>query len=735
MEAYKNNWEYISEELRRLDLLLHIQVAQSRKQFQQEEYEFAKIPFKGLVISDEEIDELISDSLEEKSDDIEVKKLAYKLSETEANIRERRELSLKSRNYLSLPYLSYLFGLSPFDEQVILICLAPELDRKYGQLYAYLQDDVTKKKPTVDFIFSLLCHTSEERNVARSAFSNDSPLLKYKIVHFSTELSDQSTYLLACPLKLDSHIVNFILGIHQFDEKISFFAELIQPDIVFDRVQVSDELRSRLGSLTEWYLRSQEKKKLIYLFYGSYGTGKKEAAEALCNELQIKLIVADISEMLGGQISFSEAVWLLFREGLLLSSAVYIEGFARLLDTDQRHSNIMSLTKAVEEFSFLTFLDSDSLWEPAGEFKQNLFIVVEFPVPDYDQRKTWWDDALTGLSSVADRIDTSELANRFRLSNGQIQDAVIKARNLALWRDAGDAKILMEDLYAACRSKSNQNLRRLAQKIIPMYTWEDIILQKEQKDQLLEICNYVRYRYIVYGEWGFEKKRSLGRGLNVLFSGPSGTGKTMAAEIISGDLQLDLYKIDLSQVVSKYIGETEKNLNNIFTEAQTSNAILFFDEADALFGKRSEVKDAHDRYANIEIGYLLQKMEEYEGVTILATNLRKNMDEAFVRRLHYSVEFPPPDIDERRRIWEIAFPSESPRSMDIDFNYLSRQFKVTGGNIKNIALSAAFLAANDGFTISMKHIIHATKREFQKMGKLCTEEDFGKYYHLITIET
>ncbi|MGH7807138.1 MAG: ATP-binding protein, partial [Thermodesulfobacteriota bacterium] len=245
-------------------------------------------------------------------------------------------------------------------------------------------------------------------------------------------------------------------------------------------------------------------------------------------------------------------------------------------------------------------------------------------------------------------------------------------------------------------------------------------------------CNQAKYRHIVYGNWGFSRKLSLGKGLNALFSGPSGTGKTMAAEIISNDLELDLYKIDLSQVVSKYIGETEKNLDKIFTEAQTSNAILFFDEADALFGKRSEVKDAHDRYANIEIGYLLQKMEEYEGITILATNLRQNMDEAFVRRMQVIVEFPFPDEEYRRDIWEVAFPHEAPLGKDIDFAVLAREVKLAGGNIKNIAVAAAFYAAEDGGLIRMPHLMKAVRQEYRKLGRIWNESEWNTKGKLVS---
>jgi SpoVK/Ycf46/Vps4 family AAA+-type ATPase len=234
----------------------------------------------------------------------------------------------------------------------------------------------------------------------------------------------------------------------------------------------------------------------------------------------------------------------------------------------------------------------------------------------------------------------------------------------------------------------------------------------------------MKYRSVVFDQWGFDRKLSLGKGLNMLFAGPSGTGKTMAAEIMAGELGLDVYKIDLSTVVSKYIGETEKNLARIFAEAETSNAILFFDEADALFGKRTEVRDSHDRYANIEINYLLQKMEEHEGVVILATNFRKNMDDAFVRRMHFTVEFPLPCEADRRRIWERIWPEETPQSADLDFEFMARRFEMPGGNIRNVAMAAAFLAASDGGVVSMSHLLHGTRREYQKMGKVVSQGEF-----------
>jgi SpoVK/Ycf46/Vps4 family AAA+-type ATPase len=285
-----------------------------------------------------------------------------------------------------------------------------------------------------------------------------------------------------------------------------------------------------------------------------------------------------------------------------------------------------------------------------------------------------------------------------------------------------------------CKAQSNRNLANYSRKIEPRYTWDDIVLPHDIKKQLKEIAGYIKYRGIVYTDWGFDKKFSLGKGLNALFSGPSGTGKTMSVEIIAHDAGLDVYKIDLSNVVSKYIGETEKNLSKIFKEAETSNAILFFDEADALFGKRSEVKDAHDRYANIEIGYLLQKMEEYEGVVILATNLSKNIDDAFLRRMQFVIDFPFPDEEQRKLIWSGIFPKDAPRAGDIDYKFFAERLKLAGGNIKNIALSSAFYAAEESSAIGMHHIMRAAKKEYMKMGKPFLKEEFQPYYKMIEEE-
>jgi len=271
----------------------------------------------------------------------------------------------------------------------------------------------------------------------------------------------------------------------------------------------------------------------------------------------------------------------------------------------------------------------------------------------------------------------------------------------------------------------------LARKIEPKYGWEDIILQSNPAHQLRELCNQAKHHHFVMENWQFGERLSLGKGLNALFSGVPGTGKTMAAEVIAQDLQLDLYKIDLSQIVSKYIGDTEKNLSQVFDAATNSNAILLFDEADALFGKRSEVKDARDRYANMETSYLLQKMEEYEGIAILTTNFRHNLDEAFTRRLRFIIEFSLPTKEERCRMWEHILPINTAICQELDLDFLADRFELTGADIRNIALRAAFLAAGDEKqekkAIAMKHIIKAICLEYQKQNKILMTADLGDY--------
>jgi SpoVK/Ycf46/Vps4 family AAA+-type ATPase len=486
---------------------------------------------------------------------------------------------------------------------------------------------------------------------------------------------------------------------------------------------VDDELKQGLMRLARNTSTSLSQNVVIHL-KGPPGTDKQGAAQAACHHKNQGLLVADLEHLtVEPETTFVKNLVLIYREARLLQSAVFWKGMESL-QGEQRRGMLNAFIRSLKHGGPMVFLDGEIAAESAHVWREITYFTVPMSRPSFIQRAEIWRGILEEYHSSVEATDMAELAVKFKFSRSQIRDAAVAAANLARWRE-GASRITIRDLYEACRTHSNQKLSSLAHKIPTKYRWDDIVLPQDRTEQLREICNHVKYRDRVYSEWGFDKKLAMGKGLCVLFAGPSGTGKTMSADIIAGELGLDLYKIDLSNVVSKYIGETEKNLSRIFDEAETSNAILFFDEADALFGKRSEVKDSHDRYANIETGYLLQRMEEHEGIVILASNFRKNMDEAFIRRLHFTVEFPFPSEEDRLRIWENVWPETAPRDPGLDLAFLAKRFQITGGNIRNIALSAAFLAADDNGVVGMQHLIRATQREYQKMGKLVSDSDFG----------
>ncbi len=723
MEFYTASLQHILSELGRIDLLIQLQVWRARQVLQQDE-------FQGLYVSEQEVNDHLSRPaglprwVTEQAPPAlaEVRKALEGMA---SEISRRKEESLKRGVVLRLEELTRLFRLDPFDVDALLICMAPEMDLRYERLYSYLQDDVTKKRPSVDLVLNLLSPTYEAKLAGRARFGQGQPLLKYHLLHLFDDPSLQHPPLLGRYLKADDRIVAFLLDSDEVDQRLTPFVTLVAPEKQMDELPLQEGFRSRLVSLSK--KKAGNKEGLIFYFQGPYGVGRQGAAEALCHELGKGFLIVDGAAMLNtGELTFQTAVRLAVREARLQDAALYWDGFDVLLEEDKQGLLKVLLQEMLEQKG-LFFLGGNSPWEPSGSLRSLPFVRVEFSHPSYSSRREIWNNALNGNEKIAAGADVDFLASRFRLTAGQIRDAAATAYNLALWRDPGDSRVTMADLNKACRLHSNRRLASLAKKITPHYTWDDIILPPDRLQQLREICNSVKYRALVYSQWGFGRKLSLGKGLNVLFAGPSGTGKTMAAEILAGELGLDLYKIDLSTVISKYIGETEKNLARIFAEAETSNAILFFDEADALFGRRSEVRDSHDRYANIEISYLLQKMEEYEGVVILATNLKKNMDDAFVRRMHFTVEFPFPAEKDRRRIWERIWPEDTPRSNDIDLDFMARRFEIAGGNIRNIALAAAFLAADDGGAVNMEHLISATQREFQKMGKVVLGGEFEGY--------
>jgi ATP-dependent 26S proteasome regulatory subunit len=592
------------------------------------------------------------------------------------------------------------FSLSDFEVDVLVACALAELNPGCGRIYAYLQDDLSRPYPSAGLLQQLFA--ADQNRLARASFHYSAPLLRHGLVRLRGP-ADASLSTMA--VTADDRIVSYLLGLDGLDERLAPWARIEAAPVprMLTRRQFS-----AVHQLTVLGPR-------IAVLLGPARGGKQYAARLFAHLLDAGLLTVDVPALLatpGG--TAAEAVRRVIREAVLQPAVVYFtsaDGF--WADGDAALAGCRALESELAVAPVITLLGARSGWEPPPVFAGVPLRVLELPPPDAAERREAWRGALLEAGAEAEALasDIAHVAMAFRLTVPQIADAVAVA---VAGADSGPPSGAA--LRAGARVVSARNLTTVSTEIVPKASWERLILPQDSVDQLQELCSAVRHHGIVLEQAGFSQRLSGGTGITALFAGVSGTGKTMAAEVVAGELGLPLFRVDLAAVVSKWIGETEKNLDRVFAAAADSNAILFFDEADALFGKRSEVKDAHDRYANLEISYLLQKMEHYPGTAILATNMRHQLDDAFLRRISFMIVFPLPEPPERARIWQAVWPPELPRAADVDFAALAR-VKLAGGNIKNVVLAAAHLAVAQGRPVGTADLLHAIRREYQKLGK------------------
>lgn len=632
-------------------------------------------------------------------------------AEAEAALQEARAaMSAPS----ALESLCEKFALSLFEKNLLLLCAGVELDSDFARLCAEAQAEPQRPFAT----FSLALAALPEAHW--SAITPAGALRRWRMIELAA-----GNALSTSALRIDERVLHYLAGVSHMDERLKGLIETVSASAALS----PSHKRLLETPAATWSNATPLSPSPIVQMCGEEANGKRNLATAICEKLgmRLHLMSAHLLPVNAGELEALMRLW--EREAVL-------ENAALLLDADEIEAGDAARKNALQRFLEYTLAPLFLISRERRGGLQRQVLSMELSRPTSREQRTLWQSAFNQLApELAQKSELSKpleaLIAQFSLGPNAIQNAFAQAlakidegKPRSARREAHVAALdpnFPKLLWEACRAQARPRLEALAQRITPVAKRDELILPEQQLQILRDITAHVRQRAKVYESWNFLSKGNRGLGISALFAGVSGTGKTMAAEVLAGELQLDLYRIDLSQVVNKYIGETEKNLRRVFDAAEESGAILLFDEADALFGKRSEVKDSHDRYANIEISYLLQRMEEYRGLAILTTNMKNALDTAFMRRIRFTVHFPFPEAAQRAEIWRRIFPSNTP-VFGLDFDKLGR-LNVTGGNIRNIALNAAFLAADTGEAVGMKHLLRAARSEYVKMEKTLTETE------------
>jgi AAA+ superfamily predicted ATPase len=594
----------------------------------------------------------------------------------------------------AIEYVCQSFGLSNFERLVLLLCTAIELDSEVAVLCAKAHGNPSAVYPT----FSLALAAFPKAHW--SALTPASPLRRFRLINLQGLPQVPVT---KCQLRIEEKVLHYIAGVSYLDESLQGGMEPVCIE-----APISDSQKLVASAIIHAW-KSGRNPFHIQLS-GPDELSKRSIASWACRQLGIVLwrIPWEVIPERREEQEPMAQIW--SRESALMNAGLYIMTY----DAEPAVQKV--IRRFMSSVAGPVFLSTNEPWK---DDTANSALAFEVSKPTKVEQRDLWKVLLLQKAAPAendnDDVDASSLnkeiarvVNQFNLNTSSIQSAVSDA---VLGISSGNA--LHQALWSASLGAARPRLSELAQRIVPTASMDDLVLPEKEKRLLWSITASVKQRYRVYEEWGFGKSQR-GLGIVALFSGDSGTGKTMAAEVIASELELDLFRIDLSVVVSKYIGETEKNLRRIFDAAEDGGSILLFDEADALFGKRSEIRSSHDRYANIEVGYLLQRLEAYSGLAILTTNMKESLDKAFLRRIRFVVKFPNPNHSSRKEIWKNVFPRSVPLDNNIDYDRLA-QLDVTGGHIRNIALGASMMAAEDGAPVGMAHVASAAKEEYDKM--------------------
>ncbi|MFJ8628381.1 AAA family ATPase [Kitasatospora sp. NPDC093550] len=617
-----------------------------------------------------------------------------------------------------LARLSEAFGLLPVDLELLLVALAPDLDTRFEQLYGYLNDDLTRRRPTVGLALEL-CGLSGA-GAGRFRFAVRAPLIAGGLL----EVAEPERPLLSRTLRVPDRVTAHLLGDDEPDGALDGLAHRAAPAGGAYGTGAPDAGAPDTGGAEDFVRQVRAAAAdggLVHLL-DREGYAGPPAVAALAADGAPPLVV-DAAALAARP--YPGLVRVLAREARLTGAGVLLGPLDRLEpERPERAALLRELCAALAPVPLV--VHGPQVWDPL--WARESPVVVTVPPPDARGRSERWARALAGPSDGREPEPLSEELAEAVAAYRVDQEKLERAASVAVRTAAAERRpVRAEDLRSAVRAQNAAGLARLARRIEPAVGWADLVLPDPTAGRLRELVLRARHRDRVLGQWRMRPGGGRGNGVIALFAGESGTGKTMSAEVVAAELGMELYVVDLSTVVDKYIGETEKNLERIFTEAAQVNGVLLFDEADALFGKRSQVKDAQDRHANVETAYLLQRMESFEGIAVLTSNLRANLDEAFTRRLDVIAEFPLPDEAQRRVLWDRCLGPRLPRGDDLDLDFCARNFELTGGSIRACAVSAAYLAAGAGTPLGMAQLVAAVIGEYRKLGRLVLESEFGPW--------
>lgn len=590
--------------------------------------------------------------------------------------------------------LAHTFGLNPSEQELLLTALICEVDPRFEQLFGYLNDDVTRRRPSVAVAMDL-CGLSLADPWARGRLVHG-PLITGGLL----DVQDGERPFPSRGLHVPDRVVGHLLGDTAVDPVLEEIL-LDGPDVDWgDAGPLADAVTAGC--------------RFAYLREPSTGSGVVLARSAL-RRLGSPALVLDLARLAAAPNS-----------GLLAAAAVRearLRGAGLVGAPVEAVAGVPLLVDSLMATPQPLLLVGGLAWDPA--YSRVPPLLVEIPASTNAERLELWEQS---LGDAGAGVDLAQATSLFRLRPEQVSRAAASALAQA---GLSGGPVTAVEVSAGARSQNGSALDQLARRVVPGVGWDDLVLPPPVLSALKEVSLRARHRERVLGDWAMRPGGGRGHGVAALFAGDSGTGKTMSAEVVAGELGLELYVVDLATVVDKYIGETEKNLERIFAAAAGVNGVLLFDEADAIFGKRSEVRDAHDRYANIESAYLLQRMETFDGLAILATNLRANIDDAFTRRLDVIVDFPLPDAGQRAVLWDRCLGQSLRRSDELELDFMGGAFELAGGAIRSAAVTAAYLAADDGGVVTMAHLVAAVEREYRKLGRLMLESEFGRYWSLI----